>query len=87
MDEVVELDDVELSLDDAVAVFAEPFVDELPQPTIRRVRARRLAPMNGPIRRSESVDIDLHRTQLIHLRCIAREEDRPNGPILVRFMQ
>ena len=74
-------------MDDAVAVFAEPFVDEFPQPTMRRVRARRLAPMNGPIRRSESEDIGDYRTQPIHLRCIAREEDRPVGPVLIRFMQ
>jgi hypothetical protein len=82
VEEVVELDDVELSLDDAVAVFAEPLVAEFPQPTMKRVRARRPAPMNGPIRRSESVDINLYRTQPIHPRCIAREEDRSNGPVL-----
>jgi len=43
--------------------------------------------MNGPIRRSESVDIGDNRTQPKHERCIAREEDRPNGPALIRFMQ
>ena len=43
--------------------------------------------MNGPIRRSESVDIGINRTQPKHERCSAREEDRPNGPALIRFMQ
>jgi len=38
--------------------------------------------MNGPIRRSESVDIGDNRTQRKHERCIAREEDRPSGPVL-----